>query len=97
MKSKILWALAGLNIGLALMFVFGSVSENQAMAQRVVRPADYILIPGDIPGADAGVVYIIDSSNGMLGAMAYNDSKDVLDIMQTVNIARLFEGTPGVR
>ena len=97
MKSKILWALAGLNIGLALLLVFGSVAENQAMAQRVARPADYILIPGDIPGADSGVVYIIDSSNGMLGAMAYNDSKDVLDIMQTVNIARLFEGTPGVR
>ena len=98
MKSKILWALAGLNIGLALMLVFGSVAENQAMAQpRVLRPADYILIPGDIPGADSGVVYIIDSSNGMLGAMAYNDSKDVLDIMQTVNIARLFEGTPGAR
>ena len=97
MKSKILWALAGLNLGLALMLVFGSVAENQAMAQsRVMRPADYILVPGDVPGADAGVVYIIDSSNGMLGAMTYN-SKDNLDIMQPVNIARLFEGTPAAR
>ena len=98
MKSKILWALAGLNLGLALMLVFGSVAENQAMAQpRVMRPADYILVPGDIPGADAGVVYIIDSSNGMLGAMAYNDSKDILDIMPPVNITRLFERTPAAR
>lgn len=92
MKSKILWALAVLNIGLALMLVFGSVRENQAMAQRVMRPADYVLIPGDIPGGGSGVVYIIDSSNGMLAAMAYNDSNNTLDVMPALDIARLFQG-----
>lgn len=93
MKSRIIWALTGLNIGLALMFVFGSVRQPEAMAQaRVMRPADYVIIPGEISGTAAGVVYIIDSSNGMLGAMAYNDSKDVLDTMPTIDLVRLFEG-----
>lgn len=91
MKSRLLWALLGLNVALALMFVFGAVKENQAVAQRVVRPADYVLIPGEISGGAAGVVYIIDSSNGMLGAMAYDDANRRLDVMPALDLARVFQ------
>jgi hypothetical protein len=92
MKSKILWALVGLNLGLALLLVLPR--ENPAMAQRVVRPADYLLVPGEISGSAAGVVYILDTSNGLLGAMAYNDSKGVLDVMPSIDLIRMFEGGP---
>ena len=74
MKSSVLWALIGLNAVLLLMFAGGFNRTNSAKAQ-FRRPSDYVLIPGEVNGGSTALVYIIDATNGKLGAMAYDDSK----------------------
>ncbi len=91
MKSSILWGLAGLNVLLFGMFLSGMLRDNTAMAQRVGRPSDYVIIPGDISGGSVGIVYIIDSSNGMLSAMAYEDSSRKLVSMAPLDLNRVFD------
>ena len=98
MKSRILWLLLGLNVGLGLMLVMGAVRDNTAMGQaRIVRPNDYLLIPGDVSGTDSGVVYIVDTSSGSLGAVTYEDSNRRIVSMPSIDLNRVFSGQNGVR
>lgn len=92
MKSKIIWCLAGINVAMALSLVLPYIRENTLMAQqRVDRPADYMLIPGDISGSDAGVVYILDESNSVLSAMAFQDSSNRIEVLPPIDLIRVFE------
>lgn len=91
MKSKILWALLALN-ALLLAGLFGSrLGDNPAVAQAG-RPVDFLMIPGEVTGVSTGVVYIIDTSNGRLGAFAYENSSKKLNIMPPLDLARALEG-----
>lgn len=96
MKSKLLWCLVGVNAALLITYVMPRVHENTAVAQRVERPADYVIIPGQISGADRGVVYIVDSSNGMLSAMAYDNSSGAIEVMPPTDLTRTFEEGPSL-
>ena len=98
MKKRILWALAGLNV-LLLMTLAARMSspaaENAAYAQGVKRPADYMMIPGEVGGGASAVVYMIDTSNGLLGAMTYDDPQKQLNTMPPIDLARVFDtGAP---
>lgn len=95
MKSRILWLLLGLNLGLVLMLVLGALPEKTAMAQRVMRPNDYLLIPGAISSSDQGVVYIVDTSTGALGAMTYEDANHRLITMPYIDLNRVFSEQGG--
>ena len=98
MTKRILWALAGLNV-LLVMTLAGRLAspalDNTAHAQGVKRPADYIMIPGEVSGGTGAIVYLIDTSNGLLGAMTYDDSARQLNTMAPIDLARVFEtGAP---
>ena len=90
-KSKIIWGLLLANVALGFSLVLPYVRQQSAMAQRIERPADYLLIPGNISGADRGVVYILDTSNGLMSAVAYDDSTGRIEVMQPVDLIRVFE------
>jgi hypothetical protein len=95
MKKNILWMLLGINLALVGMLLFGALG-NTAHAQRVVRPNDYLLIPGELPGTSQGVVYIIDASTGALSAMTYEDSNRRLQKLPPIDLNRVFGGqAPG--
>ena len=92
MKRRILWALVALNVLLALTLAARLSGDNTAIAQAPVnRPSDYIMIPGEVTGGASAVVYIIDTSNGLLGAMTYDDSSKQLNTMPPIDLARVFE------
>ena len=97
MRNRILWALAGLNV-LLVMTLAGrltSSTENTAHAQAK-RPSDYIMVPGEVGGGTSAVVYMIDTSNGMLGAMTFDASQQQLHTMPPIDLARVFDtGAPG--
>jgi len=94
MRQRILWALAAANVLLAITLVARFTGENKARAQ-VRRPSDYIMIPGEVSGGSGAVVYIIDTSNGLLGAMNYDDSAKQLNTMPPIDLTRVFEsGAP---
>lgn len=97
MKNTILWALVGLNAVLLVAFIGQFTRPNSAHAQA--RPAEYVMIPGEVTGGTGDVVYIIDTSNGKLAAMTYDDARHEMQTMQPIDIARVFSGgtavTPG--
>ena len=93
MKRRILWALVAFNVLLAASLAMRFTHDSTAVAQ-VRRPADYILIPGEVSGGATAVVYMIDTTNGWLGAMAYDDAARVLNTMPPLDLGRVFETGP---
>ena len=96
MKNRILWGLAGLNVLLVITLAGRFSGDNEALAQaQNRRPADYVMIPGEVTGGSSAVVYLIDTSNGMLGAATYDDSSKTIHTMPPIDLARVFEtGAP---
>lgn len=90
MKTKVFWCLVGVNLALAGMFIAQRIGTSTAIAQQNQQP-EYVLMPGTVAGADRGVVYVLDTTNGMLGAMSYNETRGRIDIMEPNNLARVFK------
>lgn len=94
MKSTILWTLVALNVLLAVLLINRHTQDNAAFAQAPAaatpprRPGDYLLIPGDVTGVSSGLVYIVDTNNGWLGAMSYDDSSKKLGVMPRIDITK---------
>ena len=89
MKSTVLWGLVGLNA--VLLFLFAGQFNHVSMAQaQIRRPADYLLIPGEVSGGSTSLVYIIDSTNGQLGAISYDDSSRTLQTMPEIDLTRIY-------
>jgi hypothetical protein len=91
MKSTVLWALAVLNVLLLALFISRLTRDNVAQAQ-LRRPGDYLMVVGDVTTSAAQVVHVIDSTNGLLGAMSYDDAARRLDVMTPIELNRVFEG-----
>jgi hypothetical protein len=90
MKSTFLWALIVLNVML-LIGVIGRFSRpNAAVAQAVRRPGEYIMIPGEVTGGNAGVVYILDTTNGLLSALTLQPGNERLVNMPKIDLAQIF-------
>jgi hypothetical protein len=89
MKSTVLWVLVGLNA--VLLFLFAGQFNRLGTAQaQIRRPADYLMIPGEVNGGSTALVYIIDSTNGRLGAMAYDESSRTLQTMPEIDLNRVY-------
>ena len=92
MKNVILWGLVLLNVLLLTAFVGRISGTDAAVAQARSRPADYLLIPANITEeGSSAVVYMLDSTNGILGGMVFDDSRKELITMQPINLDRVFE------
>jgi len=93
MKSTLLWGLVILNVVLVCTF-FGRVAHDNTAAAAPAqdrRMGDYLVISGDVNGTASGLVYIVDTSNEILGGMAYDDTRNVLDVMPSIDLKKIFE------
>lgn len=90
MRSTLLYALAALNTLLLCTFVARLLPDNHAEAQ-VRRPGDYLLVPGEVTGASAGLVYVLDQTNQALGAFAYDENARAMTAMPPIDLARVFQ------
>jgi hypothetical protein len=94
MKSTLLWALIILNAVLLATFIGRVVPHNTATAAEPAqtrRMGDYLTISGEVEGGPSGVVYILDTSNDLLGAVAYDDSRTTIDVMPVIDLRHVFE------
>lgn len=91
MKTTILWGLIGLNALLLAAFMSRYVRENTAEAQAARGPGEYMIIPGAVTGLSSEVIYIIDTLNGQLGAVAFDVNGNRLDAMPTNDLNRVFQ------
>jgi len=95
MKTTLLWALIVLNAVLLASFVGRVSPHNTARAAEPPGPmrrmGDYLTLSGEVEGGAGGVVYVLDTSNDLLGAMAYDDSRNTIDVMPVMDLKRVFE------
>jgi hypothetical protein len=95
MKTTVLWALVVINALLLATFLSRFTNAGSAIAQpnraQPARPGDYLMIPGEVTGGSAGVVYIVDTTNGKLSAMSYDESNRKLVSMQSIDLAPIFQ------
>ena len=100
MKSTLLWALIVLNAVLLATFIGRVMPRNTATAAEPAqqrRMGDYLTLSGEVEGGPGGLVYILDTSNDLLGAMAYDDSRNTIDVMPVLDLKRVFEQPMPVR
>lgn len=89
-RSTVLWALAVLNALLLVALTWKLGGENRAHAQAGGR-GDYILVPGRMAQANSGVIYVIETRNGVLGAVVYDSNRKVLNAIQPLPLNRFFQ------
>ncbi len=90
-RSKTIWALAFLNAVLVIVLMFKIGGEPTARAQPRAR-GDLIMIPTDMPGVANGVMFLLDTQNGILGAIYYDQNQRALNVTQPIDVARLLGG-----
>lgn len=91
MRSKAVWALVALNVCLLACLIGQWLRPNLASAQAggaAARVSDYILIPGSVQASQAQVVYMIDTTNGLLSARTFT-GQQMVD-MPAIDLNRLF-------
>jgi hypothetical protein len=93
MKSTVLWALIALNAVLLMSFIGRLMPGHAAIAQpvRIAGPGDYLMIPMDVTGITSGIVAVVDQTNGLLGAITYDDSNQKFDYMPPMDLKQVFQ------
>jgi hypothetical protein len=88
-----LWVLVALNVLLLVALAGRMGGENTAQAQvgQRRRVGEFIMIPGKVSGGANSVMYFIDTNNNVLGAMAYDDSRQVINSMEPIDLNRIFQ------
>ena len=92
MKNKVIWALAALNVLLALGLLTPLVAPAEAQAPAGARPGDYLMLPGDVIGGNSAVIWVIDSKNQQLSAMTVDENRKALEMMAPIDLRRVFGG-----
>ena len=90
MKSKVVYGLVLLNVLLLMSFLARLGRDNTAQAQAPARPGDYIMIPGEVTGGNSGVVYVVDTTHGLLSAITYNETGKKLETMPKLDLGAIF-------
>lgn len=90
-RRTLLWGLAAVNALLLVVLMWKLGVDNPAQAQAMPR-GNFIMVPADVPGATAGVIYIVDTSNGILGGFYLTQRG--LEVMPPLPFARLMTAGP---
>ncbi|MDB5298902.1 MAG: hypothetical protein JWO87_565 [Phycisphaerales bacterium] len=94
MRSKTVLALVALNVALLASLCFRNVFTHTAQAAPAAKPSEYLMVPGDINGGNAGVIFILDTRNGWLSArtLTGEGNKPRMVDMQALDLNRIFTG-----
>src|SRR3954467_4457478 len=91
MKSTAVWALVALNTLLLVAFLMQVTKPSAAIAQAgAARPGEYIMLPGEVVGGNASVIYIVDQTNRQVSMLAMNQNGK-LEAMAPMDLARVFD------
>ena len=91
--AAVLWTLAVLNVVLLMSYAVKLTSSTATAQYR--RPADYLMIPGQVIGGNGEAIYVVDTTDGYLGAMQFDDTRGRLDVMQPINLNQVFSAAMG--
>lgn len=92
MRNRLIAALLVANVALAGLLVWRMTNDSTASAQaqaQIRRPGDFILVPGESTSLNVGIIYVLNQSDGTLGAIAPN-AQNRLEGMRTLRLADVF-------
>lgn len=93
--NRILWGLLAVNLILLASLALRR-RPNLAGASPRAR-SEYIMVPGVITSSPNDVVYVIDTSDGLLSAVTYDSTGQRLIPMPPINLDNIFYGTGSPR
>lgn len=93
-KALMLWGLVVLNVFLLVVVVNRYSKPNAAMAQNLA-PGDYLTAPGNIVGQSDGVVFVLDTRNGLMTAMQYDSGKGTFGSLPAIDVNRALQAGAG--
>jgi hypothetical protein len=92
MKSTVFWGLIVLNLVLLAGLIAPYMRGNEAFAQRQGgRRPELMMIPGEVTGQSSQVIYLVDTANRRLGAVALSQDGKRLDAMSPQDLDRVFD------
>jgi hypothetical protein len=91
-RSKVLWGLVGLNVFLGIVLSLKLGAADKPAYGNALAGGDYVMVPARITGFNNGVVFMLDTSNGVLSAFSYDHNRKELNAMDPIPLGRLFEG-----
>ena len=94
MKSVMLWALGLLNVMLLAVVVDRHMKDSTAHA-AAGRLGQVLAVPGNLSGANNGVVFLLDTTNLMLSAISYDSSTNRVASMPPLDIQRVLDNAGG--
>ena len=94
MKRTVLTTLLVINAVLATTLVMKFMPANVAEAQ-IRRPGEYIVIPAEVQGGNAGVVFIVDTTTGEMSAIALDEGAKKLAAMPRMNLTEMLNNAAG--
>ena len=90
-RSKVLWGLVGLNVFLVIVLSLKlGVAERPAHA-NMLAGGDYIMAPARVTGFNNGVIFLLDTNDGILSAFSYDNNRRELNAMDPIPLERLFQ------
>jgi hypothetical protein len=89
MKTRIVWALAALNVVLVAALVARWMKPQTAMAQAAARPGDYIMVPAEVVGGSSTLIFVVDTSNNQLSGLAFDQNS--LQALPPIDLTRVFD------
>jgi hypothetical protein len=92
-QSKIIWGLVWINVALLLGLTLKMTSPT-ASAQAH-RPSDYLMIPGEVVGGSFAVIYIVDTNQGRLSAVSFDDTSGRIGAMPPLDLNQIFQAAGG--
>jgi hypothetical protein len=92
-KSRVLWILVWVNVALLVGWALKLTSPNAQGQFR--RPSEYVMIPGEITGGNSAAVYIVDTTQGRLAAVSFDDSSGRLNTMPWIDLTQTFQAAAG--
>ena len=90
-RTVILWALVAINAVLLVVVLNRYLRPNTAMAQAPA-PGDYMVSPGVLSGQSDGVMFVLDTRNGLLNIIGYNSVTGQLGASTPIDVARVMQG-----
>jgi hypothetical protein len=90
MRNRLIAALLTANVALAGLLAWRMTNDSAASAQaQARRPGDFIMVPGESTSLNVGIVYVLNQSDGTLGAIAPN-AQNRIEAMRTLRLADVF-------
>ena len=70
--------------------------KDQTARAAAGRLGQVLAVPGDLPGANSGVVFLLDTTNRILSVISYDSTKHRVDSMPALDIQRILDNAGGV-